>query len=210
MHPTASMDLLGAILGGDRNTAITHRTTEAWVNIWSFKQVLCPTTLNNKMKLQRMRTEVVPVLLSGGAAWHRKEDALRMAESAIIRTSRIILHLRKLEEELWVPWHERTRNLSKGGVANTWGCTPAGVVNTWGCTSAAAVAACAASMVARLATRVARSCSWLCACDCDCRHHWAPPTRLLVGYQSWPVFFSWRGCCITCLVFASISQGACA
>lgn len=65
MHPTASMELLGAILGGGRNTAITHHISEAWTQLRSLKQVSCSRTLNSKIKLQRVHTEVVPELLWG-------------------------------------------------------------------------------------------------------------------------------------------------
>lgn len=82
--------------------------------------------------------------LSAPLGGHFKEDALRMAEAAVIRMmSRIVLHIRKPEEP-WLQWHKRTWRQSKGAVAKTRGCTPAVVV-----------AACAASMVVRLATRAA-------------------------------------------------------
>lgn len=82
----------------------------------------------------------------GCAALHLKEDALRMAEAAIVRMNRIMLHPRKPEEELWLQLHRRTWNESKSAITTLWGCTPAVVVT-----------ACAALVVARLATRAACS-----------------------------------------------------
>lgn len=67
-----------------------------------------------------------------------------MAEAAVIRMSRIVWRVRKPEAEPWLQWHKRTGKLSKDAVAKSWGCAPAAVA-----------AACAASMVVRLATRVA-------------------------------------------------------
>lgn len=64
----------------------------------------------------------------------------------MIRMSRIMLHLWKSEEEPWLQWHMRTWRQSQDVTAKTWGCTPAVVV-----------AACAASMVVRQATRSACS-----------------------------------------------------
>lgn len=45
-----------------------------WANIWSLKRVLCSRALSNKMRLQRLRTEVVPVLVWGCATWHTGDD----------------------------------------------------------------------------------------------------------------------------------------
>lgn len=45
MRPAASLEFLGAIIGGDKDTAITHRITEAWAKFWSLKTIVCSRTL---------------------------------------------------------------------------------------------------------------------------------------------------------------------
>lgn len=82
----------------------------------------------------------------GCAAWHLKEDALRMADQALVRMDRFVLSLRKPEDEPLLQWHTRTWKQSSGAIAAVWGCTPVAVV-----------AAFAASMAVRLATRAACS-----------------------------------------------------
>lgn len=57
------MRQISAIIGRDRNTAITHRINEAWSKFWSLRTALCSRTVGRKVKLQRLRTEVVLVLL---------------------------------------------------------------------------------------------------------------------------------------------------
>lgn len=132
MHPAASRELLVAILGDDW-------ITEVWAKLCSLTKMLCSRTLGNDMRLQRLCTEVVAVLLWGCAAWDLKTKALRMAGVAIVRMGRIILQLRETEEEPLLQRQNGTLNESKSAIATAWGCTPVAVV-----------AACAALMVIRL------------------------------------------------------------
>lgn len=69
-HPAASRAFLGASIGGDGNTAITHRITEARAKFWSLERVFRSRVLNKKLKMQSLRTEVVRVPLRGCAVWN--------------------------------------------------------------------------------------------------------------------------------------------
>lgn len=76
MQSAAPMEFLGGVVGGERSTAIV------WRIFWSVNALLCSRSLRQKTRLQRLRAEVVPLLLWVCAAL-RLKDALRMAEAVV-------------------------------------------------------------------------------------------------------------------------------
>lgn len=67
MRRPASVELFGAILGGDRNVSITHHITGAWPKCRTLNQALCSRTLNTKCALKSLQR-------SYGDALRKSED----------------------------------------------------------------------------------------------------------------------------------------
>lgn len=53
----------------------------------------CPRALSQRARIQRLRTEGLPVLACGNAVWHLRKEVLRGGAGTFIRSARIGLHL---------------------------------------------------------------------------------------------------------------------
>ena len=68
LEPVASMEFLGAVLCGEPSVQPGHRVDRAWKKFWALKSQMCNRTLSARVRLQKLRAEIVPVLMWGSAA----------------------------------------------------------------------------------------------------------------------------------------------
>lgn len=71
----------------------------------------------------RLRRVVVPALIWGCAAWHMRPEALRAAESTIVRMT-LIINSDFRRPERWLACPKRSWQSAKASVSHAWGARP--------------------------------------------------------------------------------------
>lgn len=74
-----------------------------------------------RLRLQRLRTEALPVLSWGTASWHVSEDRLSVVQSTVLRMTRICMGLVRPENDDSVTWRKRSYAPSRAALAESCG-----------------------------------------------------------------------------------------
>lgn len=126
LSPSPSMVLLGALLtrsyDGDVHAAQGLKSLDEFRPT---RKHLLPKAVTPKYRLQRFKSEVLPVMLWGAAAWHMHESRLGAALSAIVRMVRIMLYDVRPSTETCVEWHGRSWRQAKAQLLEAWRDHPA-------------------------------------------------------------------------------------
>lgn len=146
LEPQVIIQLLGALLCGDANGPIGHRSPVAWKKLWASSGQMCTRILSVSVRLRKLRSGILPVLLWGAVAWYMRLEGIITAVTEVTRMARRAMHARRAAEEKWLDCHRRRWRSAQAEISTAWGRHPAAVV-----------VACAASAVAKLAARPACS-----------------------------------------------------
>lgn len=101
-----------------------HRIGEARKSILAIEPFLTTHVLSLKVRLQRPRANILPVLAWGAPAWHLRKDCLITADGAIMLMARITMHDIRPAIEEWFDRHFRTWRSAREYLMAAWGCVP--------------------------------------------------------------------------------------
>lgn len=101
------MAFLGSLLCRERTGPVGHREEVAWPKFWSIQGHLTTRAFGQRARLQHLRTDVLPVLAWCNAAWHLRNEVLRIATGTLIHMARICSQIFRPEGESWVEWQTR-------------------------------------------------------------------------------------------------------
>lgn len=146
LEQQASMLSLGAVIVGDRLFVVRHRAAAACIHFWAVRKHSCCKASSLRARMQRLRSEMRPVLVWGSTPWHMRDGLVRFAEAMIIRMCKLCVHVFRPSDEPFLEWHIRTWRAARDMVSQTWGAS-----TTW------ADVASAAAGVPSLCSRVAGS-----------------------------------------------------
>lgn len=81
--------------------------------------------LGLEARLRMLCQETLPILIWGCAAWHPREDSIRIAEG---RMTRLRIHVRELRKSTWLGWHVHARRKARSQLVQAWGAPPATII----------------------------------------------------------------------------------
>lgn len=148
LEPSASVDLLGAMLGGGASGPPGQRAAMPWN---AFRAMMCNRTLSASVRLHKLRAEVVFLLVWGSVAWQLGPETIRTVVGAVVEMTRLMLHARRWEES-WFDMHRRRE--SREHLAKAWGEGPALILGASVVGAVARLAARPACSAAHQRTRV--------------------------------------------------------
>lgn len=100
----------------------------AWTKFWAAKRQFTARAASAEARLQRLRAEVLPAMTWGSAASHLRPDINGVAEKALVRMTKLVLHHFRPEGEPWLDWHIRTSRCARERLSSASWDRPAAVI----------------------------------------------------------------------------------